>query len=95
MTDRLHRMEGSARFAAAMSMAVSSGLSIETKLKAVEMAVKMDFDKDTKAAILKIKESMDEGTEFADAMKESGLVFKYLQQNDRTRRKIRQHGPCA
>ena len=70
MTDRLHRMEGSARFAAAMSMAVSSGLSID---EAVEMAVKMDFDKDTKAAILKIKESMDEGTEFADAMKESGL----------------------
>ena len=70
MTDRLYRMEGSARFAAAMSMAVSSGLSID---EAVEMAVKMDFDKDTKAAILKIKESMDEGTEFADAMKESGL----------------------
>ena len=70
MTDRLHHMEGSARFAAAMSMAVSSGLSID---EAVEMAVKMDFDKDTKAAILKIKESMDEGTEFADAMKESGL----------------------
>ena len=70
MTDRLQRMEGSARFAAAMSMAVSSGLSID---EAVEMAVKMDFDKDTKAAILNIKESMDEGTEFADAMKESGL----------------------
>ena len=51
-------------------MAVSSGLSID---EAVEMAVKMDFDKDTKAAILNIKESMDEGTEFADAMKESGL----------------------
>lgn len=70
MTDRLQRMEGSARFAAAMSMAVSSGLSID---EAVEMAVKMDFDKDTKAAILNIKESMDRGTEFADSMKESGL----------------------
>ncbi len=70
MTDRLQRMEGSARFAAAMSMAVSSGLSID---EAVEMAVKMDFDKDTKAAIEKIKDSMDEGIEFAETLKESGL----------------------
>lgn len=70
MTNRMQRMEGSARFAAVMSMAVSSGLSID---EAVDMAVNMDFDRDTKAAIEKIKGSMDKGDEFAETLKDSGL----------------------
>lgn len=70
MTDRLQRMEGSARFAAVMSMAVSSGLSID---EAVEMASEMDFDKETKCAIIKVKEAMEQGGEFSETLKESGL----------------------
>lgn len=70
MTGRLQRMAGAARFAAAMSMAVSSGLSLD---EGVSMAAEMDFDKNTKAAILKARESMEQGLTFAETMKETGL----------------------
>jgi type IV pilus assembly protein PilC len=70
MTRRLQRLEGSARFAAVMSMAVSSGLSIN---EAVDMAAGMDFDRDTHAAIVMIKDSMDRGDAFDDSLRESGL----------------------
>jgi type IV pilus assembly protein PilC len=70
MTPRLQHMAGAARFAAALSMAASSGLSLD---EAVNMAAEMDFDKVTKAAIVKAKASMEEGQSFAETMRETGL----------------------
>ena len=70
MTGKLQRMAGAARFAAAMSMAVSSGLSLD---EAISLTSEMEFDQATKEAILRAKESMDEGISFAETMKNTGM----------------------
>lgn len=70
MTGRLQRLAGTARFTAALAMASSSGLSMD---EAIGMAAGMEFDKKTKAAIIKAKESMDEGLNFDETMRETGM----------------------
>lgn len=65
MSNRLQKMTGAARFASAMSMAVSSGLSVD---EAFEMAEEMDFDRETSAGIKKARQAMEEGQNFAEAM---------------------------
>lgn len=70
ITKRMQRSAGSAGFAAAMSMAVSSGLSID---EAVEIASNMEFDKETSAAIVGIKSAMDEGMTFAESIAKSTM----------------------
>lgn len=70
MTRRMQKNAGSAGFAAVMSMAVSSGFSIE---EAAEMASKMEFDAATSAAIADIKSSLEEGKTFSETVADAGI----------------------
>ncbi len=67
---RIRRKMGASRFAAALSMGVSSGLGLE---EAMEMASDMEFDRDTRSGIEKIREGMALGETFTDALERAEL----------------------
>lgn len=67
---RIRRKMGASRFAAALSMGVSSGLGLE---EALEMASEMDFDRDTRRGIDMVRDEIASGEAFTDALEKSGL----------------------
>lgn len=70
MTKSLAKKASAARFASAVSMAVSSGLSLD---ETFDVAASMDFDKETLDAIGRAQENMRENYDFAEALGASGL----------------------
>ena len=70
MTKKLAKKASAARFASAISMAVSSGLSLD---ETFEVVGSMDFNQETLSAIEKAQENMRENYDFAEAVAASGL----------------------
>ncbi|MBR5228683.1 MAG: type II secretion system F family protein [Firmicutes bacterium] len=70
MTKKLAKKASAARFASAVSMAVSSGLSLN---ETFDVVASMDFDQETIVAIGKAQEQMKENYDFAEAVAASGL----------------------
>lgn len=67
---RMRRKSGAARFAAAISMGISSGLDADDSINLVS---DIEFDNDTFNCIEKAKDSISRGDSFADAMTQTGL----------------------
>lgn len=67
---KMRHRAGAARFAAAISMGISSGLGADD---AISMAADMDFDTKTFNCIEKAKASISRGDSFAEAMTRTGL----------------------